>query len=106
MYERASYVRYAVLVVDPLRWFVQLLGPNGMPVALLDTAPLDGYVAFPDLPAGQLMVERAGLALPPDLAAGDYRLIAGLYNPAREGSPRLQSGAGGDFLELGTVSVP
>jgi hypothetical protein len=91
-------------VVDPLRWFVQLLGADGAPVALLDTAPLDGYVAFPDLPTGDL-VERAGVALSPRLAAGDYRLVAGIYNPAAEGAPRLQTDQNADFLDLGTVII-
>lgn len=91
---------------DPLRWFVQLLGPDGAPVALLDTAPLDGYTTFPELPAGEILTERAGLALPSGLAAGEYRLIAGLYNPSAAGSPRLTRPDGADFVELAVLHVP
>jgi hypothetical protein len=90
---------------DPLRWFVQLLGADGAPVALLDTAPLDGYVAFPDLPVDAELVERAGLALSPILAAGEYRLVAGIYNPSVEGAPRLRTDQNADFLDLGMVIV-
>jgi hypothetical protein len=89
---------------DPLRWFVQLLGADGAPVALLDTAPLDGYAAFPDLPLGEELVERAGLALSSQLA-GEYRLVAGIYNPANEGAPRLRTDQDADFLDLGMVIV-
>jgi hypothetical protein len=90
---------------DPLRWFVQLLGADGAPVALLDTAPLDGYAAFPDLPVDAELVERAGLALSPALAAGEYRLVAGIYNPSVEGAPRLRTDQNADFLDLGMVIV-
>ncbi len=83
-----------------LRWFVQMLGPDGIPVAMLDTGPLDGYTTFSALPAGEELTEKAGLALPADLPPGDYRLIAGLYNPGVEGSPRLRSETGEDALTL------
>ncbi|MBX2996996.1 MAG: hypothetical protein KF893_00690 [Caldilineaceae bacterium] len=90
---------------DPLRWFVQLLGADGALAALLDTAPLDGYAAFPDLASGGKLVERAGLTISPDLAAGEYRLVVGIYNPAAEGAPRLRTDQNVDFLDLGTVIV-
>jgi hypothetical protein len=93
-------------VSAPLRWFVQLLGADGAPVALLDTAPLDGYASFAELPAGVELVERAGLALPTNIGSGEYRLIAGIYDPTREGAPRLQTRGGGDVLDLGTVQIP
>ncbi|MCB0114706.1 MAG: hypothetical protein KDD84_11470, partial [Caldilineaceae bacterium] len=93
-------------VSAPLRWFVQLLAADGAPVALLDTAPLDGYASFAELPVGVDLVERAGLALPPDVLSGEYRLVAGIYDPTREGAPRLQTQGGGDVLDLGTVQIP
>jgi hypothetical protein len=88
-----------------LRWFVQMLTLDGYPVALLDTAPLDGYAAFRDLPAGEDLVEMAGLEVPADLPPGQYRMIAGLYNPDIEGAPRLRAPDGSDFIELGYVFV-
>src|SRR5690606_35013745 len=42
-----------------LRWFVQLLRPEGYPAALLDTAPADGYTPFSTLPANEDLIERA-----------------------------------------------
>jgi hypothetical protein len=92
-------------VVDPLRWFVQLLGPDGRLIAQVDTAPLDGYSAFTDLPAGAEAFERVALILPAGLAAGDYQLIAGIYNPSVEGGPRLRSETESDFVDLGRVAV-
>ncbi len=92
-------------VGDDLRWFVQMLGPDGVPVAMLDTGPLDGYTAFSALPAGEDLTEKAGLALPAELPPGDYRLIAGLYNPGVEGSPRLRSEADEDAVTLRIYTV-
>ncbi|RIK57785.1 MAG: hypothetical protein DCC57_01445 [Chloroflexi bacterium] len=88
-----------------LRWFVQLLRPEGYAAALLDTAPADGYSPFSLLPANQDLVERAGLLLPDNLPAGQYELIAGLYNPLLAGAPRLRTPDGSDFVRLGAVIV-
>ena len=88
-----------------LRWFVQLLRPEGFPAAMLDTAPDDGYAAFSSLPANTELVERAGLLLPDNLPPGRYELIAGLYNPGLDGAPRLHAPDGTDFVRLGFVTV-
>ena len=88
-----------------LRWFVQILSPEGLPAALLDTAPMDGYVPFSALPAGQELIERAGLQIPEELAPGDYLLIAGLYNPASADAGRLRAPDGSDFVILGVLRV-
>jgi hypothetical protein len=90
---------------DDLRWFVQLLRPDGNPAALLDTSPEDGYLPFSALPANVELVERAGLLLPDNLPAGRYELIAGLYNPNEEGAPRLRAADGSDFVRIGFVVV-
>ncbi len=92
--------------IAPLHWFVQLLGPDGVPAALLDTAPLDGYASFAELPVAVDLLERAGLALPADAASGQYQLIAGIYDPTREDAPRLRTQGGGDFVKLGIVEIP
>jgi hypothetical protein len=89
-----------------LRWFVQLLSPEGAAVALLDTAPDQGYGAFPALPVGEQFVERAALPLPGNLPPGRYRLIAGLYNPEVPDQNRLMTPNGRDHVELGEVNVP
>ncbi len=88
-----------------LRWFVQLLRPEGNPAAMLDTGPEDGYLPFSQLPANEELIERAGLLLPDNLPPGRYEVIAGLYNPALEGAPRLRTPDGSDFVRLGMVEV-
>ena len=88
-----------------LRWFVQMLTSDGFPVALLDTAPNDGYTPFSALPAQEDLVERAGLMLPADLPPGDYLVIAGLYNPQSVDAERLRAPDGADFVPLGTLVV-
>jgi hypothetical protein len=88
-----------------LRWFVQLLRPEGFPAALLDTGPADGYVQFSELPPNQDLVERAGLLLPENLPSGRYEVIAGLYNPATSDAGRLRAADGRDFVQLGSVLV-
>jgi hypothetical protein len=99
------YYRLAHENSDDLRWFVQLLRPEGYPAALLDTSPEDGYLPFSALPANTEVVERAGLFLPDNLPPGRYELIAGLYNPAQEGAPRLRATDGSDFVSIGFVVV-
>ena len=87
-----------------LRWFVQLLSDQNIPLAQLDTGPNDNYAIFSSLPARENLVERAGLLVPANTPEGEYRLIAGLYNPD-DGGARLITIDGPDWIELGTVRV-
>ena len=87
-----------------LRWFVQLLSSQNIPLAQLDTAPTDNYATFSSLPARELLTERAGLLVPENTPEGDYLLIAGLYNPD-DGGARLITIDGPDFVSLGAVRV-
>jgi len=87
-----------------LRWFVQLLSGQNIPLAQLDTGPNDNYVMFSSLPARERLLERAGLLIPENTPEGDYLLIAGLYNPEDEGA-RLITIDGPDFVSLGAVRV-
>jgi hypothetical protein len=92
-------------VPDDLRWFVQLLAPDGSAVAQLDSAPNDNYSPFSTLPVGEVITERVALQLPPDLPAGSYQLIAGVYNPVAEGAPRLRASDARQYLVLSTLAV-
>ena len=87
-----------------LRWFVQLLSGQNIPLAQLDTGPDDNYTTFSNLPARQTLVERAGLLVPANTPEGDYLLIAGLYNPDAGGA-RLVTVGGVEYLPLGSVRV-
>jgi hypothetical protein len=83
--------------------FLQLLDPHGTPVAQHDGPPNGGYTATSTWLPGVQVADRHGLALPPHLAPGTYRLIAGLVDPAT--GMRLQVDQGGDFVELSPITV-
>lgn len=87
-----------------LRWFVQLFTGQNIPLAQLDTGPDDNYTVFSELPAREVLTERAGVLVPENTPEGDYLLIAGLYNPDDEGA-RLITIDGPDFVSLGAVRV-
>ncbi len=87
-----------------LRWFVQLLSGQNIPLAQLDTGPDDNYTTFSTFAARETLTENAGLLVPDNTPDGEYRLIAGLYNPDAGGA-RLVTIGGPDFVELGTVRV-
>ena len=71
--------------------FVQLLGP-AQTVAAQDDQLLEG--GTPDSP------QLHGLALPAELPPGSYRLIAGLYDPAIDGAPRVMTTTDQDHIVL------
>ncbi len=83
--------------------FLQLLAADGRLAAQHDGPPNGGYTPTSTWAAGQETITRQGLALPPDLAPGRYRLIAGLYDPAS--GLRLAVNAQRDFIELGPVTI-
>ncbi len=82
--------------------FLQLLTSDGRVAAQHDSPPNDGYTPTSAWSTDQTIITRHALALPPDLPAGNYRLIAGLYNPAN--GQRLAVGSS-DFVELGQITL-
>ncbi len=78
---------------------VQLLGPDGALVAQ-DDRPL-----APAGPEGSTL-QAYGILLPDVLLPGDYRLIAVVYDPSREGAPRLPLVGGADHVELARWRLP
>lgn len=83
--------------------FAQLIAVDGHLAAQHDGPPQGGYLPTSRWPQAEPVIDRHGVVLPPSLAPGDYRLIAGLYNPA-DGS-RLPTTTGLDFIDLGLVTV-
>jgi hypothetical protein len=83
--------------------FLQLLAADGTLAAQHDGPPNGGYTATTTWTANQPIHSRSGLATVPALAAGSYRLIAGMYDPAT--GDRLPVDQNGDFVELGQVIV-
>jgi hypothetical protein len=83
--------------------FVQLLNRDWSVVAQQDVPPMSGDAPTSTWLPGEILADAYRLALPADLPPGDYRLIAGMYDPAT--GQRLPTQAGGDFVDLGTVTI-
>jgi hypothetical protein len=83
--------------------FLQLLTAGGDLVAQHDSSPGGGYVPTSAWSPGTEVLDRHGLALPAGLPPGEYRLIAGLYDPTS--GKRLPVDRGGDFVEIGRIAL-
>ena len=81
--------------------FVQLLNADGQLVAQHDAEPVNYSAPTTSWVPGQTLRDDHGLALLPNLTAGTYRLIAGLY-----GSDGVRlTAAGQDHAVLGAITV-
>ncbi len=83
--------------------FLQLLDADGRLAAQRDSEPAGGSARTTDWQVGEAIVDRHALLTPPDLPAGAYTLIAGLYDIS-DPSARLPLGEN-TYLELGVVTV-
>ena len=82
--------------------FVQMLGEDGVPVALWEAPPGAAYPTSQWAP-GTLMRTQAGFRIPASVPDGRYRLIAGLFRA--DDKAVLRTAAGADHLSLGTLTV-
>lgn len=87
-------------LTDSEKVFVQLLDANGQLVAQ-DDRPF----ALSSEPSAMTTPATYGILLPATLPPGDYRLIAGLYDPAQPGGPRVLTTAGVDQIAIKTLTV-
>lgn len=95
--------------LDDYTAFVHLLNAEGQNVAQLDWQPRDALGLLPTSHwiVGQPVVDTQMLSLPEDLAAGEYRLIAGLYR-WQDGVRLPVAGAdaqAGDVVEVGKIWI-
>lgn len=86
-----------------VRVFIQGFNVQGELKINHEIAPVNGTFPLPQWQAGDLIRDPHHVQLPPDLPAGDYRLVAGMYDPAT--GQRLTTSGGHDTLELGTITV-
>lgn len=86
---------------ESLKVSAQLLGPDGGLVAQ-DDRPLPLPVGASDSGVRLSLV----LALPTELAPGDYQLLAVLYDAGAADNARFATEAGADTVTLGQFSVP
>jgi 4-amino-4-deoxy-L-arabinose transferase-like glycosyltransferase len=98
--EEASGKRYKV--------FTHLLAADGQLVAQYDGEPVGGSRPTDEWNVGEVVDDRRGVLLPPDLPSGDYLLVVGLY-PAGGGDRLPVVSADGESfgtqLTLGTIHV-
>ena len=83
--------------------FVQLLNSDWQVVAQEDLQPQAGAAPTTTWLPGEILTDPHTLPLPGQLPAGDYRLITGMYEPAT--GKRMSISTGGDFVDLGTVTI-
>jgi hypothetical protein len=62
--------------------FVQLLDQAGQLQGQVDRSPVGGFRQTSTWQPDEVIEDRYGLMLPPDVAPGRYRLIAGMYLPS------------------------
>ena len=83
--------------------FVHVVGPDGKLAAQADQPPLHGFLPTTAWVPGQVVADTYTLTLPADAPPGEYRLLAGMYDPAT--MTRLPVQGDGDAVPLGTVKV-
>ena len=88
--------------------FVHLVGDDRRPVAQTDSQPLGGAYATTRWHVGERLADPYQLEIPPDLPAGEYELLVGMYLlSSGERLPLLSAGgqAVGDSISLGRVEI-
>ena len=79
--------------------FVHIVGSDGKPLA-----QWDGFdFGEAQLEPGDQLIERHRLKIPPEVAPGNYRVAAGVYNPAT--NKRFTLSGGDDHIVLGYVTI-
>lgn len=83
--------------------FIHLVNEAGEMVAQADGQPVTWTRPTSTWREGEIIVDRHGLWLPPELPPGEYRLHLGLYHPAS--GQRLPLDSGGDAVILDMTLV-
>lgn len=86
-----------------VRLFIQGFNAQGELKINHEIAPVNGTFPLPQWQRGDLVRDPHHVQLPPDLPAGEYRLVAGIFDPIS--GQRFTAPDGRDTLELGTIEV-
>jgi hypothetical protein len=88
--------------------FVQVLNEVGMLVTQKDNQPVGGTYPTSVWETGAIIPDTYLIPVPPQMKAGDYRLIAGMYlYPSLERLPVVQEEQlGKDFVDVTVIPVP
>lgn len=83
--------------------FVHLAGQDGQPLAQGDSQPQNGAYPTSLWNPGDVVADTHTLTIPPNLPAGSYRLLVGLYDPLTLARTLLADGS--DSVEIDAISV-
>jgi hypothetical protein len=83
--------------------FVHLMSADGRLVAQHDGPPLGGTLPTSDWDKGDTVYDQIDLALPKDVAAGDYSLVLGMYRG--DTGARLADANGADTVTVGRLTI-
>jgi hypothetical protein len=86
--------------------FVHLVDPNGQVVAQTDLQPQGGFAPTSQWTAGPPLIDRHGLILPDNLAAGEYTVRLGLYRSDDQTPLRVTRGENLMPDEIGVNLTP
>jgi len=87
--------------------FVHLRDPANNTVANGDHQPYNNLVPTRHWPVGETIKESIRIDLPPELPAGSYRLLVGMYSPQTlERLPVENDATGENAVDLGTAHIP
>jgi 4-amino-4-deoxy-L-arabinose transferase-like glycosyltransferase len=107
---------YAILEWSPRRAlsadykvFVHVVDRDGQARFQSDTQPLNARLPMSRWTPGRPLRDAHAVVIPADLPAGEYRVLAGVYDPAAGGSRLAASGPAalpsGDMVDLGALKV-
>jgi hypothetical protein len=87
--------------------FVHLVDEQGRIWAQSDNTPGQGQIPTTSWLPGEVINDAYQLDLPPALPPGDYRLLAGMYDPLSKARlpVRVSSGDNSDTIDLGTITI-
>jgi len=97
------YWRAEADLSDSYKVFIHLLDQNGQVRAQVDAIPVNGTRPTTSWLPGETVTEIYTIKLPTDLPAGQYRLVAGLYQELD--NIRLKLPNGNDHIELTTIDL-
>ncbi|MCG3210499.1 MAG: hypothetical protein FOGNACKC_04130 [Anaerolineae bacterium] len=91
---------------QPYQILLHLVNTQDQPMAAFDFQPFDGRRSVTDWPVGQTIRETRTFDLPADLPPGEYRLVAGLYQPDTLARLPISQGGNGETVLLANWRVP
>ncbi len=88
--------------------FTQLIGPDGKVCGQQDNPPGGGWYPTSLWLPGEIVADDYAVRLDPAAPPGEYRLIAGMYDPATGERATIEAGpgVGTDFVEVAVIVVP